>query len=303
MSGKELFKDLYFVVIVVTTFTQIKNEIPLPMELTKEALEQTTSIEDAVKKLFGISMQGRSCILRDEAIVDGPAEAYARLGCLHRQKTYNAIADDFLGRVEYLGHSLTNDNDKTTMLDVGCGPGLLLRALETKTQAQTTRLVGLDISPDMVNLARMNTLPSSMVREGSVYSLLEIVQDIAPVDYIVCRNVLHRLRDPQSAIREMYTTVSSGGAMYLRDLRRDADWKTVVERIGEERWKEKRIVEDYIKAMAAMLTMTELQHMIQSLGIQRDDYILEEGRYQQGKIQTAFKEYETEVEYVCVIQK
>ena len=283
----------------------------------REKLERTASLEEAIHLLFGQVMQGRLGLLSQEIMTGEVAEAYMQLGKKNRRQTYEAIAEDFMTRVQYDN----KDNKNKIILDAGCGPGLLLHAFEEKIQRANTHLVGIDASPDMVRYARTQILPSSEVREGSIYALGNIVRDYLPLSSIACRNVLHRLQNPKEAIQQMYDTLEPRGKLYIRDLRRDADWKTVLARIGEERWQQPALVQDYVAAMAAMITTTELENMLCSLGIYSytitdGDYVSEqiangEGRKtkrkekirNEWKQRERFNEYAKEVEYVCVIEK
>ena len=85
---------------------------------------------------------------------------------------------------------------------------------------------------------------------------------------------------------------------------RDANWQTILERIGEKRWNTQTLVQDYIGAMASMLTIPELEKMLLSLGINR--FSISDGSYpsMNGKDNSRnLKEFAQDVEYTCVIEK
>jgi len=304
----------------------------------KERLEKTKSLEEAIKELFGLDLEGRLCILTQEAMNDEVAKAYNQIGSLARLETYHRIVEDFKNRtgcyaVNHLNFDLGN------ILEVGCGSGLLSLALAKHTAGN---IVGVDLSSDMIDLANENlsrrskeriekikgfwkkipwycrpgqeehetlernppSLDEVRFRIGSVYDLPEIIRGVSQINYVVCRNALHRFQDPKLAIQKMFEVVAPDGKIYIRDLRRDADWRTVVERIGEERWKRPVLVKDYIGAMASMLTVEEVHSLLRELGI--SDYHISDGNYQIRE-KTAqlhgMKEYAGEVEYTCVIHK
>ena len=121
------------------------------------------------------------------------------------------------------------------------------------------------------------------------------------MDYVICRNALHRFKNPQEALRQMYSILKKGGRIYLRDLRRNANWNVVVKRIGDERWKNQGLVKDYVVAMASMLTLEELEKILEDLKIKK--FIISDGKYILNDSQNDFREYEEETEYVCVITK
>lgn len=309
-------------------------------KINREEIESTNSLAEAIKKLFRIDLEGRLCIFTKEAMNGDIASYYDKIGRTIRQQTYQSIAEDFKLRVDYrekeAGHN--------TILDIGCGSGLLSLELTKKNNGI---IYGLDISKDMIKLANKNkekrreeiiqkiikdyekvgydfsrSIPAAydimpeivdvakyntnkaIFINGSVYNLTKLAENKQIADYILCRNSFHRFREPENALKEMYSVLKSNGKIYIRDLKRDADWKIVVERIGEYRWKCSKLVTDYIGAMAAMLTTNELETILNKLGI--SNYEISGGDYRNGNItrsKNKINEYERETEYVCVIKK
>jgi len=109
-----------------------------------------------------------------------------------------------------------------TVLDLGCGPGLML--LELRRALPRARLVGVDPSRDMLALARRvaseseasggGASPAFEVREGGGEALP--VED-ASVDVVTCRKVLHEFDDVEGALREVARVLRPGGALVLQD--------------------------------------------------------------------------------------
>lgn len=308
------------------------------MSADKAKIMASSSLGEAVKDLFGLDLGGRLCIFTQEAMDGEVARAYNQIGSWARLETYRRIAEDFKNRTNCyaVNHLCFNVGN---ILEVGCGSGLLSLALAEHTIGN---IVGVDLSSDMIDLANENLSKRSKerieeirefwkktpeyckpsqenhkklernpplldkvhFRKGSVYDLSEIGQDISQINYVVCRNALHRFQNPKLAIQKMYQVAAPGGKIYIRDLRRDANWKTVLERIGEERWKTPALVRDYIGAMAQMLTTKELEELLMSIDIHNfeitdGDYISKENI----ALPQTMNEYAVRVEYVCVIQK
>jgi len=303
--------------------------------VNKEELMKTKSLEEAITLLFNRVSNGRNCIFTQEAMNGCVAREYDYLGKSGRQETYKKIAEDFKRRTGCYGanHPATNMN-VGSILEVGCGSGLL--TLELAEQTNSDRIIGVDLSADMITLAKSNLERRSKERTeeikefwkrlpryqpsqedykklsenpplldrinfltGSVYDL----SNIGSQNYIVCRNALHRFQHPEKALKQMYQILSPNGKIYIRDLRRDANWQTVLERIGERRWNTQTLVQDYGGAMASMLTTQELEKTLQSMGV--TDFKITDGRYINGEIKSPdnIKEYEKDTEYVCVIRK
>ena len=310
-------------------------QIALVVDQTK--IESTPCLEEAVREVFGTEINGRWNILKEEAMTGQVAEKYDKIGKSARQETYKKIVTDFKNRTGCYGVNHVRTNMQVgTILDVGCGSGLLSLELAEQTNGY---IFGVDLSADMINLAKMNLKQKSkdkikQIKEfwkklpgycrpedkleknppfydsvefnhGSVYNSSSIIKNHKDINYIVCRNALHRFQDTKKAIEEMYSVLAPGGKIYIRDLKRDADWKTIVERIGERRWEVPELVEDYIGAMAAMLTKEELQHVLELSGIK--NYEITDGYYslneEKSELGSQMREYASEVEYVCVIEK
>jgi len=303
--------------------------------VNKDTLMRTKSLEEAIKLLFERTSTGRDCIFTQEAMTGCVASEYDYLGKSGRQETYKKIAEDFKRRTSCYGvnHSASGMN-VGSILEVGCGSGLLTLELAEQTNGN---ILSLDLSPDMISLAKENLTRRSKERIeeikefwkripehckpkaedykkleetpplidritfviGNVYDLL----NTGSHNYIVCRNALHRFQSPEKAINQMYNVLSPNGKIYIRDLRRDANWQTILERIGEKRWDTQTLVQDYVGAMASMLTISELEKTLQSLRI--TNFEITDGRYINGEINNPdnIKEYERESEYVCVIRK
>ena len=278
----------------------------------KETIETTESLEEAVKQIFGLDMCGRLCVLTEEAMTGEVAEQYNALGTCSRMQTYKNIARDFKDSTGCYGiNHPDTDMQVGTILDVGCGSGLLTIQLAEQTNG---KIIGIDPSEDMIELARVNLqkweqwkgLKENRIEfiKGSVYDIRSILIDFTDLNYIVCRNVLHRFKSPEKGIEEMYAALAQTGKIYIRDLRRDAPWDIVVQRIGAQRWKHPVLVKDYIGAMAGTLTTTEIESVLKELAI--TDFIIRKGVYSMEEEVKKFNhtnEHEEDVEYVCVIRK
>ncbi|MBU2638723.1 MAG: methyltransferase domain-containing protein [Nanoarchaeota archaeon] len=297
---------------------------------------KTETLEEAISLLFNRISTGRACIFTQEAMTGCVAIEYDSLGKSGREETYKRIAEDFKRRTGCYGKNHLSFN-VGSILEIGCGSGLLTTELAQQTNSD--KIIGLDISGYMINLAQSNLSRKSKeeiekIKEfwerlpeyckpsqgdyeklernppifnrirfvmGSVYSLQDA--GFQNINYIVCRNALHRFQYPERALKQMHQALSPTGKIYIRDLRRNANWKTVMERIGEKRWQTQTLVEDYIGAMASMLTTDELEKALHSLGI--TSFEISDGRYISDGIKSPdnIKEYEQDTEYVCIIQK
>ena len=116
-----------------------------------------------------------------------------------------------------LKHGITNGQ----ALEIGHGPGYL--GLEWLKRTADTRLVGLDISPDMQALAQHNAQEYGLV-ERTQYHLgscdkLPFQNDA--FDAVFTSGSLHEWANPCGAFNEIWRVLKPGGKYFIADLRRD----------------------------------------------------------------------------------
>ncbi len=92
------------------------------------------------------------------------------------------------------------------LLEVGCGPGFLLEALQEELPGWT--MVGVDPSPVSCRQAQARGVD---VREGT----LESVDLGEAFDAVVLMGNFHLHRDPAATLRQVAAVIRSGGALYL----------------------------------------------------------------------------------------
>ncbi|MBI4803632.1 MAG: metalloregulator ArsR/SmtB family transcription factor [Desulfovibrio sp.] len=115
-----------------------------------------------------------------------------------------------------------------TMADLGCGPGELLLALASKAD----RLIGVDASPAMLDLARRKVaLHDASLRVGELEHLP--LAD-AEAQAAVLSLTLHHLSDPVAALKEARRVVAPGGTLVVVDYLKHAS-ELMRERFGD-RW-------------------------------------------------------------------
>jgi ubiquinone/menaquinone biosynthesis C-methylase UbiE len=106
--------------------------------------------------------------------------------------------------------------------DIGCGPGYLLQVIAK--EFPRNRLIGIDISKEMVEKARGNF---GMMRLGGGVEFRQGSVEHLPFedgtqDFLVSTLSLHHWDNPQLAFDEIYRVLRPGGQLLILDLRRDA---------------------------------------------------------------------------------
>lgn len=105
------------------------------------------------------------------------------------------------------------------LIDLGTGTGRMLLLFGP----QTEKGLGLDVSLDMLAIARANLkkagLPQISVRQGDLYAP-DLLSESAPAegaDLVVIHQVLHYLADPSAAIKRAAGLVCPGGRLLVVD--------------------------------------------------------------------------------------
>jgi len=106
-------------------------------------------------------------------------------------------------------------------LEIGPGPGYL--GLEWLKNTRGTNLKGLDISSDMISMARRNA------EEYSLSERVEYLQssgekipfEDGKFDAVFTSSSLHEWMEPQKIFNEIWRVLKKGGIIFISDLRRD----------------------------------------------------------------------------------
>ena len=106
---------------------------------------------------------------------------------------------------------------EASVLDVGCGGGLLSEAL-AKTGARVTAI---DLAPNLLKVARLHGLESGIKVEYRQLAV-EALAEEAPgtFDVVTCMEMLEHVPDPASIVRACATLLKPGGRLFLSTLNR-----------------------------------------------------------------------------------
>lgn len=100
-------------------------------------------------------------------------------------------------------------------LDVGCGTGLLERAVRSRLRPPAL-LIGLDISIPMLQQARRNLASASRVTLANAPAEHMPFADAA-FDLLVCNNSFHYYQNPGWVLQEFRRVLRPGGCLVLTD--------------------------------------------------------------------------------------
>ena len=175
------------------------------------------------------------------------------------------VYDQMQRRLRDKGYIETKDIIKSGItsglaLEVGPGPGYL--GLEWLKLTQCTMLKGLDISPDMIKIAKKN---------AEEYGLSDRVEYVLSsgekmpfeentFDAVFTNGSLHEWSEPKKTFDEIWRILKPGGRVFISDLRRDMSFLI--------RWflwintKPKEIRPGLITSINAAYTPDELRELI-----------------------------------------
>ena len=154
-------------------------------------------------------------------------------------------------------------------LELGPGPGYL--GLEWLKKTEGTSLTGLDISPDMVALARKNAATYGLEcrAEYVIGPGSEISFDDGSFDAVFTNGSLHEWAEPKKTFTEMWRVTKPGGLLFISDLRRDmnplARWFILANT------KPKALRPGFITSVNASYTPAELRALLAETGLNRCD--------------------------------
>jgi len=138
------------------------------------------------------------------------------------------VYDQFLKRMRDKGWMETDQIIKAginqgSALEIGPGPGYL--GLEWLKKTEGTRLAGLEISSNMIEVAEKNA------REYNLEARVEYIEGDAQkmplddnlFDSVFANGSLHEWSNPKKIFNEIYRVLKPGGLYFISDLRRDTN--------------------------------------------------------------------------------
>jgi ubiquinone/menaquinone biosynthesis C-methylase UbiE len=153
------------------------------------------------------------------------------------------------------------------MLDLGTGTALI--PIELCRQSPTARVLAVDLSANMLEVARRNVERSDLV--GRIF--LERV-DAKRLPYrdgafatVLSNSIVHHIPDPRPVLEDVWRLTASGGLLFFRDLMRPNDDATVLRLVetyaAGATQHQRQMLDDSLRAA---LTVEEVQQLVAHLG-------------------------------------
>lgn len=178
------------------------------------------------------------------------------------------IYDQMLRRLRDKGWMETKDMIQSGItqglaLEIGPGPGYL--GLEWLSKTENTKLKGLDISPDMIQIAQRNAEAYGLTDRVSYVqsSGAQMPFDANQFDAVFTNGSLHEWQDPVQTFSEIRRVLKPGGRVFISDLRRDMP--VLMKWFLWFNSRPKEIRPGLLTSIAAAYTVKELQELMQQV--------------------------------------
>ena len=160
----------------------------------------------------------------------------------------------------FIKEILTCEINAGTALEIGPGPGYF--GLEWLSLTKDTKLVGAEISKNMIKQAEKNAKEYGLERRCS-YILCDATSmmfEDEKFDFVFSSFSLHEWSDPLSVFKEIGRVLKPGGTVYIMDLRRDYDEKIV--QFILQSIPEKEMKDGFIDSLDAAYTRKEIEDLL-----------------------------------------
>ena len=189
-------------------------------------------------------------------VMDTPDEARA----------YNAMDHSAVNRL-FVDDLLSAGGLTGEVLDLGTGTALI--PIELCRRAPDARVLAIDLSVAMLDLARNNVEIAGLT---SQIMLDRIDGKSLPYDdgrfvAVISNSIVHHIPEPLGVLKESWRVLSPGGLVFVRDLLRPQDDATVRQLVelyaGEATPHQRQLFDDSLRAA---LSLAEIRQLVALLG-------------------------------------
>ena len=165
-------------------------------------------------------MRGRNATLqRKERVAEQQgwdkerAEQHARWAKMASRLSYAPFARKIV-------ESLAPLESGSTIVDLGTGPGIL--SIELHKLLPQAKIIGVDLSDDMLEIARKNADEARMSNyETRLGRAEELPIESNSVNLVVTQSSFHEWEDQRKGLSEIFRILRPGGSLILKDYNRD----------------------------------------------------------------------------------
>jgi len=118
--------------------------------------------------------------------------------------------------------------ERESILDAGCGPGLVIEKVIEENKGKGISITGLDFSKRMIKYAhrRCKNFSNVKLQVADLNRNLEFPNSF--FDKVICSNTLYALENPHRVIFEFYRILKPGGAVIIANPKPNAGEKEII---------------------------------------------------------------------------
>jgi ubiquinone/menaquinone biosynthesis C-methylase UbiE len=179
------------------------------------------------------------------------------------------FVNDFLSSLQAAGlwaEDIGNRSEQLTVLDVGTGTAQI--PIELSRRSFPCKITAIDLSAEMLKVAAQN-VASAGLEQNIVLKRIDaktLPYNYANFNAVISNSIVHHIPEPAHALREMVRVLSPGGVLFVRDLLRPDDRKTLDQLVaayaGDENQHQQRMFRD---SLNAALTLSEIRQLLNEL--------------------------------------
>lgn len=183
---------------------------------------------------------------------------------------YDAMNHDEVNR-QFVNDLIEAGFTRGDVLDLGTGTALI--PVELCKQMSDVRVMAIDLSDNMLNIARNNVELAGAIERIQLdrVDAKSMPYDDNTFDCVTSNSIVHHLPEPAAAISESVRVVRPGGLLFFRDLLRPEKDAQVDELValyaGDEPEHARQMFADSLRAA---LTLDEVRNMVGKYGFSAD---------------------------------
>lgn len=182
---------------------------------------------------------------------------------------YDAMDHSTVNRL-FVDDLLVAQPDLSDTLDIGTGTALI--AIELCRRVETARVTAVDLSANMLELARANAEAANVISQIRL-DLIDAKQlpfESNQFRCVMSNSIVHHIPVPLPALQEAVRVTAPGGMLFFRDLMRPGSLEEVDQLVstyaGEETDHARQMFYDSLRAA---LELNEIRSLVETLGFDR----------------------------------
>jgi ubiquinone/menaquinone biosynthesis C-methylase UbiE len=189
-------------------------------------------------------------------VMDSPEEA----------RDYDAMDHSAVNRV-FAADFLANWDGQNPILDVGTGTAQI--PIELCCQSPKAQVTGIDLAEHMLRVGRENVDRAGFAKRIQLQLCDAKRTPFAHGQFaaVMSNSIVHHIPEPGRVLAEIVRVVRPGGLLFIRDLLRPADEKTLAHLVatyaGEANAHQQQM---FRESLCAALTLTEIRSLVAGLG-------------------------------------